>query len=205
MKKGAPRRSAQYLRGQDKMKWRPAAETVARQNAMSNSHLNSVHLPALRREQFRLARAAVMGTTGDQTLACSLRAPLCEDELDRTGFQSELEARANRTRFVLVDNDQVHRLKVGINTVGRLSDNDVVVADPYVSRRHIAIIVHAHGNCELHDVASKNGTLINGRSIAGPTPLNSGDQIRLSDHLLVFLIRPQEPEDMPEGDHTQAD
>jgi pSer/pThr/pTyr-binding forkhead associated (FHA) protein len=79
----------------------------------------------------------------------------------------------------------------------------VVLADPYVSRRHVAIVVHAHGGCELHDVASKNGTLINGHGISGPTRLNSGDHIRLSDHLLIFLCHDDGGRSAVE--HTQAE
>ena len=38
-------------------------------------------------------------------------------------------------------------------------------------------LVHAANFCEVHDVASRNGTLVNGRKIAGPTRLRSGDEI----------------------------
>ena len=59
--------------------------------------------------------------------------------------------------------------KVGLNTVGRMPDNDVVVQDAYVSRRHCAIVVHTGDRCEVHDIASKNGTYLNGHKISGPT------------------------------------
>ena len=38
--------------------------------------------------------------------------------------------------------EYIYPLKVGINTVGRSPDNDVVVQDCYISRRHCAILVH---------------------------------------------------------------
>jgi pSer/pThr/pTyr-binding forkhead associated (FHA) protein len=49
--------------------------------------------------------------------------------------------------------------------------------------------------CELHDVASKNGTLLNGKKIPGPSRLQSGDQITLCGRRLTFHIAelPAEP------------
>src|SRR5207248_9898580 len=45
-----------------------------------------------------------------------------------------------------------HALAVGRNTVGRLPDNDVVIASPYVSRRHCAILVLPDGGCIIQDL-----------------------------------------------------
>ncbi|QEG29459.1 Transcriptional regulatory protein EmbR [Gemmata obscuriglobus] len=75
-----------------------------------------------------------------------------------------------------------------MNSIGRLPDNDVVVNDECVSRRHCAIVVHSDLRCELHDVASKNGTILNGRRIPQPTKLQSGDQITLCNRRLTFHI-----------------
>ena len=91
------------------------------------------------------------------------------------------------TRYVLMDNDYIYPLKVGLNTVGRMRDNDVVVQDACVSRRHCAVVVHTGDRCELHDIASKNGTYLNGHKIAGPTRLHSGNQIRMCNRNLIFL------------------
>ena len=77
---------------------------------------------------------------------------------------------------------------VGLNSVGRLPDNDVVIDDATVSRRHCAIVVHSDMSIEIHDVASKNGTLVNGTKLAGPTRLRDGDEIGLSERRLTFLL-----------------
>jgi len=77
----------------------------------------------------------------------------------------------------------------------------VVVADAFVSRRHCAIVVHAGASCELHDVASKNGTYLNGKKISGPTPLRTGDEIRMCDKNLVFVDRDTGPAE-PVNQHT---
>src|SRR5581483_9812419 len=99
------------------------------------------------------------------------------------------ESPAPGVRFWLLDRESVYPLKIGLNTIGRAPENDVVLKDAFVSRRHCAILVHAGDGCELHDTASKNGTFLNGRKLAGPTPLNPGDEIRMCDCQLVFLTR----------------
>jgi pSer/pThr/pTyr-binding forkhead associated (FHA) protein len=88
----------------------------------------------------------------------------------------------------LLDRGRQVALKVGLNSIGRLPDNDVVIDDATVSRRHCAIVVHSDLTTEIHDVASKNGTTVNGQKIAGPTRLRDGDEIGLSDRQLTFLM-----------------
>ena len=91
--------------------------------------------------------------------------------------------------FWVQDGEKVYTLAVGVNSVGRLLDNSVVLRDECVSRRHCAIVVHRDGSCELHDIASKNGTVLNGARIHGPTKLRPGDRIALCAKQLIFLIR----------------
>src|SRR6266436_6306544 len=43
--------------------------------------------------------------------------------------------------------------------------------------------------CELYDIASKNGTYINGNRLSGPTQLSSGDEIRMCDRQFVFMSK----------------
>ena len=86
-----------------------------------------------------------------------------------------------------MDRDSVYELKVGLNTIGRMSDNDVSVPDGGVSRRHCVIVVHATKACELYDTASKNGTFLNGERVSGPAVLTPGDRIHMYRRLFVFL------------------
>jgi hypothetical protein len=164
---------------------------------MNDPRLNSVHLQleVPRRQEFRQAREALLGARGWQTMAAEN--PSASDR--RAGEQHTLiphtdQPLATELRFWLQDRDYIYPLKVGLNTIGRAQDNDVVIEDSYVSRRHCAILVHASNVCELHDIASKNGTYLNGKRLAGPTRLNSGDEIRMCDHQLVFLSRDDLPE-----------
>jgi sigma-B regulation protein RsbU (phosphoserine phosphatase) len=62
--------------------------------------------------------------------------------------------------------------------VGRSDQNDIVLADPSLSRRH-AEIYDDGGVWMLTDCGSRNGTLVNGRAIAGPVQLEAGVQVTL--------------------------
>jgi hypothetical protein len=157
---------------------------------MPDSCLNSVHLEAPRREQFRAARQALLNACGGQTIAAQFPCPRAGIQ-DHPNIQGKLfpAAPAKDLQFWLMDQDAVYPLKIGINTVGRAPDCDVVVIDAYVSRRHCAIVVHVGHGCEIHDVASKNGTYLNGNKLARPTQLRSGDEIRMCDKQFVFLTK----------------
>jgi hypothetical protein len=162
---------------------------------MADPRLNSVHLEAPRRGEYRRAREALLQARGSYTVALEHQ----EDEDSSPGYpHTVIQNAANQAppeaNFWLVDKDYIYPLRVGINTVGRSPDNDVVVQDAYVSRRHCAILVHAGDGCELHDTASKNGTYLNGKKLSGPTRLKSGDEIRMCDQKLVFVIKAGPPD-----------
>lgn len=154
-------------------------------------HLRSIHLESPRRQDFRHAREMLINACGLHTRALrppSARAETPEDDGHTIVQQLEGKAPPDLDQW-LMDQDAIYPLKVGINTIGRLPDNDVVINGAYVSRRHCAILVHAESGCELHDIASKNGTYLNGQRLAGPTPLAAGDEIRMCDRQLVFYSR----------------
>lgn len=156
-----------------------------------DARLNSIHLDGIRRDEFRHAREMLLNARGGETIAAE-RGGFAPG-VHSTAILNSSEAAAD-AKFVLMDKDYVYPLKIGLNTVGRLTDNDVVVPDAYVSRRHCAILVHTGDRCEVHDVASKNGTFLNGKKIDGPTRLRSGDEIRMCNRQLVFLTRDETPQ-----------
>ncbi|ROQ26894.1 FHA modulated ABC efflux pump with fused ATPase and integral membrane subunit [Streptomyces sp. PanSC19] len=49
--------------------------------------------------------------------------------------------------------------------IGRAPDNDVVVADLIVSRRHAELRAHPDGTYWIHDLGSHNGTFLNGAPV----------------------------------------
>jgi pSer/pThr/pTyr-binding forkhead associated (FHA) protein len=73
---------------------------------------------------------------------------------------------------------------------GRSSDADLVLADDTVSRKH-ARIYSARGALWLRDLGSRNGTLVNGRSVAHHR-LRPGDRITIGASLLRVDVVPLE-------------
>ena len=74
----------------------------------------------------------------------------------------------------------------GTVTVGRASENVLVLADGQISRRHA--IIQPQGDAEfwLVDLGSANGSYLNGRRVAQPARLHRGDVIRLSAVEFIF-------------------
>ena len=152
--------------------------------------LQSIHLEGNpRREAFRAARGRVEHAAGGHTVAGEIRVPLGAEHRElKTLAPGEVPVKQAGVHCWLLDRGRQVPLKVGLNSVGRLPDNDIVIDDATVSRRHCAIVVHSDLTIEIHDVASKNGTLVNGRKLQGPTRLRDGDEIGLSERRLTFLM-----------------
>ncbi len=170
---------------------------------MVDPRLNSLHLDPVRRQDYRCARDRLLHSRGDHTLYAE-RHGGPDDDVSSTFIRKQAAAAPADLKYWLVDKEFIYPLKVGVNTLGRSGDNDVVVEDAFVSRRHCAILIHLHRGCELHDTASKNGTYVNGSKLAGPAVLKSGDEIRVCDRQFVFLAKSDAP-DGPNATHTLAE
>jgi len=72
-------------------------------------------------------------------------------------------------------------------TIGRSAGNDLVVADPEVSRRHIRVVRRADGFA-VEDIGSTNGTFVNGQRISHLTLLQDGDTIDLGDTVRLRFL-----------------
>jgi hypothetical protein len=82
------------------------------------------------------------------------------------------------------DRGRQYELVLPETRIGRGADQDLVLADIAVSRRHIT--VHAEGaRFRLRDLGSGNGTLVNGQRV-DTVILNDGDQIELGNTLMRF-------------------
>ncbi|MFJ8623677.1 FHA domain-containing protein [Kitasatospora sp. NPDC093550] len=74
--------------------------------------------------------------------------------------------------------------------VGRGPDCQIHVGDPEVSRRH-AVVRWSDGHTTVEDLASTNGTLLNGHPVHGQKVLQSGDVIDFGP----FEVHYEEPRD----------
>src|SRR4051812_32259147 len=103
---------------------------------MSDPRLHSLHLEGQpRREQFRAARQAIQAACGNYTLAGDVRLLADDEHLDGSTVACPPGGRpatTGRFTFYLKDGQNVYPLHVGLNSVGRLPDNDVVIRDECV-------------------------------------------------------------------------
>jgi hypothetical protein len=70
-------------------------------------------------------------------------------------------------------------------TIGHSGTADIVVDDPYLSRRHALLSVDG-GEVSVHDLNSTGGTFVNEERVDGSRVLRSGDQVRFADLVAVF-------------------
>jgi hypothetical protein len=149
---------------------------------MSDPRFNSVHLPFPRRHHYRERREALLAARGMVTRTAECAAGCI-------GHTDDWPRVLHEPRYYLVDQAEreAYALKIGINAIGRRTENDIVLADRTVSRRHCVVLVHMRGSCEVHDTASLNGTFVNGRRVDGAVQIVSGDAINLCNRRFVFL------------------
>jgi hypothetical protein len=157
---------------------------------MSDPRLNGSHLGATRHDLYDAAVDELLDDRGPVTAeADSLarlpripRAP-CRRQSPRPGGTYTLVNLADGRRYPL---------RVGINSIGRFADNDIVLDVHCVSRRHCAIVVHATGDCEVYDTASRNHTLVN-RQVVDRGALLPGHVLYLAgQQFLVSWVGPDE-------------
>ncbi len=78
----------------------------------------------------------------------------------------------------------------GENSIGRASDNVVVLPSAKVSKRHCVLVVNGD-EIEIQDQNSSNGTFING-ALTRKKPIQAGDRISVGEYVLQ-LVRPSAP------------
>jgi Protein of unknown function (DUF3662)/FHA domain len=92
-----------------------------------------------------------------------------------------------RPRAVIVANGKRLRVPPGGALIGRSREADIVLDDSNVSRRH-AEISPSGQNWLIQDLGSTNGVRVNGRTVDGPHPLESGDRIELGTVSVTFEV-----------------
>jgi pSer/pThr/pTyr-binding forkhead associated (FHA) protein len=79
---------------------------------------------------------------------------------------------------------KVFDLAKDVLTIGRDMNNDVVINDAEVSRNH-GRLTSQSGGYLIEDLASTNGTFVNGQRLIGPKLLNPGDVIGLGETIVM--------------------
>jgi SARP family transcriptional regulator, regulator of embCAB operon len=93
----------------------------------------------------------------------------------------------NAVAYLREASGQSHPLREAATRIGRLSDNDIVLDTPKVSRHH-AVIVDTGTSWVINDLRSSNGVQVQHERIRSATPLHDGDHIRIGEHEFTFEI-----------------
>ena len=70
-----------------------------------------------------------------------------------------------------------------VSIIGR-EDCDLSLDDPFISRQHVAIILHPDGLLRIRDLKSKNGAFVNNKRIID-APLGVGDTVKIGRFTLT--------------------
>ena len=92
--------------------------------------------------------------------------------------------------LVLHEGDEIRSswpLDADETTIGRWPDNDVVIADRWISRHH-ALITRRGLRYVVKDLGSKNGTFVNGQRLTGPQELEDGDRIQVAPNYQFSFV-----------------
>jgi DNA-binding winged helix-turn-helix (wHTH) protein len=103
----------------------------------------------------------------------------------------ESPARRDQTerppRMYLIGSEGPFQLGHGETVIGRGSDVAVRIDAGGVSRHHARIVVEGDV-ARIEDLASKNGTFVDGKPLAGGTVLSDGAEIRVGPVALTFRL-----------------
>ena len=105
---------------------------------------------------------------------------------DFSKVQSEKRKRARLVQYNGAEMGRRYELDSAIKVIGRSSTVGIIINDPSVSRHHAMISQHGD-QYELEDMASSNGTFINGERIESRAVLADGDVIGFGSILFKFL------------------
>lgn len=134
--------------------------------------LRDLHELILRQEPLNVRQSA-------RATAETMMGTVHRTSAGRTSYSARLRA----------DSGEIHAV-VGVATrIGRQPDNDIVLADAKVSRRH-AVIIDTGAGFVINDVASANGIRLGGNRIRGSASLADGDRLQIGDGELTFELTP---------------
>ncbi len=72
--------------------------------------------------------------------------------------------------------------------IGRKPDNDIVVEEPHISHKH-CILLKSGNEFFIEDLASSNGTFVNGKRIKGRVRLRNNDLITFGGDFPSYRFR----------------
>ncbi len=98
-----------------------------------------------------------------------------------------------KNAYLILDGVETFALRQTVISIGRRTDNHLIIDDPRVSRTH-AQIRATRGHYVLFDLNSTGGTFVNGQRVTNHS-LKPGDVISLAGYVMIYGEDPQGPGD----------
>jgi len=86
---------------------------------------------------------------------------------------------------------QVYELQKDVTMIGRSDEQDLIISDPSISRRH-SMIVKRVGGFYISDLGSTNNTKVNKNIVTEATPIHEGDKLDLGEITFKFSFQDQD-------------
>ena len=102
--------------------------------------------------------------------------------MTETVTETPRSARSGRLR--MADGRMIPIASSGLK-IGRMTDNDLILDDPKVSRYH-AHLMPSRAGMLVKDLASANGIYVDDQFVDGGTVLVGGERIRIGSTLMSF-------------------
>lgn len=113
-----------------------------------------------------------------------------EVRFDNVAMADPIErAQTHEPALIMLEGDlpgQVFRLRQGRQIVGRRPECDIRLRERAVSGIH-AEIIRMRDEVSIHDLASTNGTMVNGLRIRNPVALSQGNLLKLGNCVFKFV------------------
>lgn len=120
---------------------------------------------------------------GSQQISFNVRVGFQSEEFMPKPYLKALNDSLQEEKFSVIDDEVL---------IGRLSESQIVLTNPYVSRRH-AKLVRTKEGYKLVDMNSTHGTYVNGKRIE-EVELKNGDRIHLGRDQVEFIYFSDEEE-----------
>ncbi len=149
-------------------------------------------------------------------LGDNCREPMYIETIHRRGYRlvapvTTLEGRIPKetgspSRYRIVDSTHSIQLREGANLIGRAPEATVRIDSIWVSRDHARILID-EAAATLEDLASRNGTFLNGIEVVRSMRLAAGDTIFLGKHTnpLHFMESGPQASTEPMTENTPMD
>jgi pSer/pThr/pTyr-binding forkhead associated (FHA) protein len=168
---------------------------------MSDPRLNGSHLDVARHDQYDATVDDLLDERGPLTADAD---PLARPPLaPRAPVRPKAPSQGGAYTLVSLADGRRHPLRVGINTIGRFPENDLVLTPNDISRRHCIVVVHATGSCEVYDTASRNGTWVNHRRV-NRSDILPGDVLRMCNQAFQVAWIGPHGEVFPSGEKSDT-